>query len=95
MKDFRGLDLHVGDRIAYATTSSSNVEMHEGIVVGIIKPKPEGRHRDKGKLKVETNTSWECSINRSDNIKVVTLTRRNRVAKLEDTRNPLSKTVVF
>lgn len=82
MKDFRGLDLEIGDRIAYATSSSSNVCMHEGIIVDIVEPEAEKSRFtfDEGRLKVLTNTSWTHDADRT---KVVTLTRTSRVARLE------------
>ncbi len=96
MNDFRGIELKIGDRIAYATASSNNVQIIEAEIVEIIEPTRKQRYLADSAgaaLKVKTNQAYRPSgtWREDDRFKIVTLTVPRRVAKLENIDAPLAR----
>ncbi len=91
MKDFLGQDVGVGDHIVYATSRSSNVEMHHGKLLEIRKRGGDGYYADNiiAKVRVIRKEVWKWNEVRMEHdiLKnqplTVTLSCLDRIVKVE------------
>lgn len=84
IRDWRGTEIEVGDRILYPVRWSSSMDMHEATVTEIGSKLKYSRQEPYIKadwIKASSNRSWRT-------VKVVTLTQLNRVTVIEKAKLP-------